>query len=135
MQEWLAAHAGEYSREFCEAYAWRTSDTREVAARYLREIDEADVAAYREGLSTEELAAFDMHVLGLWRSMGHVYDEYERRTHTASATRLSPSRRKFASWWSFRRPSRGSNVAACFTTRLASGGVPSMRPALSARGS
>lgn len=77
MQEWLAAHAGEYSREFCEAYAWRTSDTREVAARYLREIDEADVAAYRKGLSVEELAAFDLHVLGLWRSMGHVYDEYE----------------------------------------------------------
>lgn len=77
MQEWLTAHAGEFSRDFCEVYAWRTSDTREVAARYMREIDEADVQAYREGLSVEELAAFDMHVLGLWRSMKHVYDEYE----------------------------------------------------------
>lgn len=77
MQEWLMAHAAEFSPDFCAAYAWRTADTREVAARYLLQIDEEDVEAYRDGLEPTDLAAFDMHVLGLWRSMKHVYDEYE----------------------------------------------------------
>ena len=77
MQEWLESHADEYSDDFCEAYAWRTADTREVAARYLLDIEESDVAAYRAGLSPRDRASFDMHVLGLWRSMKHVYDEYE----------------------------------------------------------
>lgn len=77
MQEWLMAHAAEFSPDFCAAYAWRTADTREVAARYLLQIDEEDVEAYRDELEPTDLAAFDMHVLGLWRSMKHVYDEYE----------------------------------------------------------
>ena len=71
------APAAEVSPDFCAAYAWRTADTREVAARYLLQIDEEDVEAYRDGLEPADLAAFDMHVLGLWRSMKHVYDEYE----------------------------------------------------------
>ena len=44
------AHAAEFSPDFCAAYAWRTADTREVAARYLLQIDEEDVEAYRDGL-------------------------------------------------------------------------------------
>ena len=47
MQEWLMAHAAEFSPDFCAAYACRTADTREVAARYLLQIDEEDVEAFR----------------------------------------------------------------------------------------
>lgn len=77
MQNWLLAHAEEYPAEFCEAYAARIADTREVAASYLNEIEPESVEEYRAGLSQHQRIEFDMYVLGLWRSMKHVNDRYE----------------------------------------------------------
>lgn len=76
MEDWLLEHVGEYSAQFCDAYAARIADTREVAARYLADISEADVEAYRATLQSKERAQFDMHVRCLWRSMKQVRDAY-----------------------------------------------------------
>lgn len=77
MQNWLLAHAEEYPAEFCEAYAARIADTREVAASYMNDIEPESVEEYRAGLSQAQRIEFDMYVLGLWRSMKHVNDRYE----------------------------------------------------------
>ncbi len=77
MQDWLLSHEANYSADFCEAYAARIADTREVAASYMNDIDPESVEEYRAGLSQAQRIEFDMYVLGLWRSMKHVNDRYE----------------------------------------------------------
>ncbi len=76
MQDWLLANQAQFAPDFCEVYAARIADTREVAAGYLNGIDPKEVEAYRAGLTQVQRIQFDMYVLGLWRSMKHVNDRY-----------------------------------------------------------
>jgi glycosyltransferase involved in cell wall biosynthesis len=76
MQNWLLANYAQFAPEFCQAYAARIADTREVAAGYLNGIDAKDVESYRASLTQPRRIEFDMYVLGLWRSMKHVNDRY-----------------------------------------------------------
>ena len=77
MQEWLMAHAAEFSPDFAQPMRGEPLTRGKLRRAIFLQIDEEDVEAYRDGLEPTDLAAFDMHVLGLWRSMKHVYDEYE----------------------------------------------------------
>ena len=49
LRAWILEHASGQSQDFCDAYAARVFHTCEVAARYLFEISEADMYAYRQG--------------------------------------------------------------------------------------
>ena len=62
--------------QFVDAYAARIADTREVAARYLADISEEDIASYRATLQPKERIQFDMYVRCLWQSMKLVRDAY-----------------------------------------------------------
>lgn len=74
---WILEHAREYPQEFCDRYVARVFDTYSVAAHYLFEIPEAEMQAYRDELSVEDRAAFDMQVLELYRAVKRAYDEME----------------------------------------------------------
>lgn len=76
MENWLLAQADDYPARFVDAYAARIADTREVAARYLADISDKDVDAYRATLQPKERARFDMYVRCLWGSMESVRDAY-----------------------------------------------------------
>ncbi|MEY8561784.1 glycosyltransferase family 2 protein [Eggerthellaceae bacterium 3-80] len=75
MRAWLYEHGQEYSQAFCDAFCARTFDTYHVAARYLFEIDEADVDAYRDKLSFAERLDFDLFIGEVFKRVRGVYDE------------------------------------------------------------
>lgn len=76
MENWLLAHVDEYPVQFVDAYAARIANTREVAAHYLADIPEEDIASYRATLQPKERIQFDMYVHCLWQSMKSVRDAY-----------------------------------------------------------
>lgn len=76
MEDWLLDHVDAYPADFCDAYSARIADTREVAARYLSDISQADIDEYRAGLQPKSRAQFDMYVLALHRSMSSVESAY-----------------------------------------------------------
>ena len=77
LRAWILDHANECSSDFCDAYAARVFHTCEVAARYLFEITEADMNAYRKGLNLQDRVDFDLHILELHKALKGVYDELE----------------------------------------------------------
>lgn len=77
LRAWISEHAHEYSSEFCDWYTRRVFDTYNIAARYLFEIREEDMTAYRNGLRYEERVDFDLSVLELYRASKAIYDEME----------------------------------------------------------
>lgn len=94
MRAWIHEQGGEYSQDFRDAYAARVFDTYQIAARYLFEIPETDVEAYRVTLTAQDRLDFDMQVLELFRAIKDVYDEM-----TGSRTyRLGRVFMAFPSW-------------------------------------
>lgn len=84
MWNWLNGHASDprYQEDFLDAMAARILDNFEVAARYLWDIDQRDMKAYRDTLTLKDRCDFDLHVLGLSRSLGNVRQEYlDSRTY------------------------------------------------------
>ena len=77
LRAWILEHASGQSQDFCDAYAARVFYTCEVAARYLFEISEADMYAYRQGLNLQDRVDFDLHILELHKALKGVYDELE----------------------------------------------------------
>lgn len=77
LRAWILGHANECSRDFCDAYAARVFHTCEVAARYLFEISETDMDAYRQRLNLRDRVDFDLHILELHKALKVVYDELE----------------------------------------------------------
>lgn len=77
LQAWIDEHAPELPEDFRAAFIARVFDTFNVAARYLFEIPESDVEAYRAKLTPRIKNEFDMHILELYRAQKKIYDEYE----------------------------------------------------------
>ncbi len=75
LRAWLYEQEGCYSQEFCDAFGARVFDTYHVAARYLFDIDEADVDAYRDSLSFADRLDFDMFIKDVFERIRDVYDE------------------------------------------------------------
>lgn len=77
LQAWIDEYAPEVSEDFRAAYVQRVFDTYNVAARYLFEIPDKDVQAYRDKLTPRIKNEFDMHILEVFRAQKKIYDEYE----------------------------------------------------------
>lgn len=75
LRGWLYEQGGNYSQEFCDAFGARVFDTYHVAARYLFDIDEADVNAYRDTLELRDRLDFDMFIWDVFERIRDVYDE------------------------------------------------------------
>ncbi len=94
MRAWMGEHAAEFGTDFCDAYSFRIAHTYDVAARYLFEIPEAEVLAYRDSLRGVQRVDFDINVLEHFHFIKGVYDEL-----TGSRTyRLGRVFMAFPSW-------------------------------------